>query len=114
MRFPVEERGPDVDDRIARDDALLHLGPDALLNRRDELARDHATDDLVDELETAARGQRLKVDVADGIFAMAAGLLDVPAHAGGLARDGLPKRNAQSDCLDGDAVPAREPVKQQI
>ena len=59
--------------------APFHLGPHALLHTRDELPRHRPADHLVDELESGARGQRLHLDVAHRILAVAAGLLDVPA-----------------------------------
>jgi hypothetical protein len=39
---------------IAGDGALLEDLPHALLDRRDEVARDHAADDGIDELEAGA------------------------------------------------------------
>ena len=79
MRLAVDERHADVDHRVAGADAALHLGAHALLDRGDELPRHRAADDLVDELEARARRQRLDLDVADGVLAVPAGLLDVPA-----------------------------------
>ena len=49
------------------------------LDRGDELARDRAAEDLVDELEVAAARQRLDLDLAVAELAVAAGLLLVPA-----------------------------------
>ena len=46
-----------VDDRVAEDAAVLHRLGDALLDRGDELPGDGAADDLVDELEAAARSR---------------------------------------------------------
>ena len=51
MRLAVGEGHPDVDDRVARGDAALHLRAHALLHRGDELPGHGAADDLVDELE---------------------------------------------------------------
>ena len=47
----------------------------ALLDRRDQVARDRAADDLVHELEPGPAGQRLDRQVADAEHALAAGLL---------------------------------------
>src|SRR4051812_27718790 len=74
----VDERHPDVDHRVAG----LHAGHqrllDALLDGRDELARNRAALDLRDEVEALAGG-RLDVDVDDAELARAAGLLDEAA-----------------------------------
>ncbi len=50
----VVEADPDVLDRIAGHDSLVHRLDDTLLDRRDEAVRDHAALDRVHELE--ARG----------------------------------------------------------
>ncbi len=81
VRLAVDQGDPQVDHRVAGDQAALHLGADALLDRRDVVVRHRAADDLVDELEAGAAGQRLDLDVADGVLAVPAGLLDVPAVA---------------------------------
>ena len=47
----------EVDDLVAGDLAALALGLDRVLDRRDELARDAAADDLVGELDARARGR---------------------------------------------------------
>ena len=52
---------------------------DALLDRRHELPRDRAAEDVVDELEVAAARQRLELHLAVAELAVAAGLLLVPA-----------------------------------
>ena len=49
-----EDLGLDVDDRVARDDALLQLLADPLLDGRDELVGDDAPLDRVDEVEALA------------------------------------------------------------
>ena len=49
-----EDLDLDVDDRVARDDPLLQLLADPLLDRRDELVGDHAPLDRVDEVEPLA------------------------------------------------------------
>ena len=40
VRLAVDQRHPQVHDRVAGGDALVHLGPQALLHRRDELTWD--------------------------------------------------------------------------
>src|SRR3954452_8306722 len=89
MVLAVDERHADVDDRVARADAVGQRLLDALLDRRDELDRHRAAADLRDEVEALAGG-RLDVDVDDAVLARAAGL----AHEAALdllggAADGL-------------------------
>ena len=86
VRLAVDEADPHVDQRSPRDDPLLGLGADPLLHRRDVVVGDRPTDDLVDELEAGALGQRLDLDRADGVLAVPAGLLDVPAETGAAVR----------------------------
>ena len=62
------------------------------LDRRDELPRDRAAEDVVDELEVAAARQRLDLDLAVAELAVAAGLLLVPAVRLGRRRDRLAVR----------------------
>src|SRR5207237_10785432 len=59
----------------------------------DELARDRAADDLVDELEAAAARERLDLDVGHGVLAVTAGLLHVAALGLSAGLDGLPVRD---------------------
>ena len=66
---------------------------DALLDGRDELPRNGAAEDVVDELEVAAARQRLHLDLAVAELAVAAGLLLVPAVRLGGRGDRLPVRN---------------------
>ena len=54
---------------------LLHRLVHALLDRGDELARDGAADDRVDELEAGAALERLDAQERDPELAVAAGLL---------------------------------------
>ena len=63
------------------DDTLLHLGPHPFFHRGDEGPRNHPAHGLVNKFEAGATFQRLDVDVADGVLAVASGLLDVPAVA---------------------------------
>ena len=55
--------------------AVLLVSSDALLDRGDELAGDHAADDRVDELEAGAALERLDAQRRDAELAVAAGLL---------------------------------------
>ena len=75
----VVERDAHVLHRIPRDVPLLHGFAHALLDRGDEVARDHPADDLVDELEAFAARQRLDLEPAIAELAAAAGLLLVLA-----------------------------------
>ena len=59
------------------------------VDRLDVLARDRATDDLVDELVARALLVRLGADDGVAVLALAAGLADEPAVALGRATDGL-------------------------
>ena len=85
---PVVERGLEVGQRIARDDALGGGLADALLDAREEALRDGAADDPLGELDAAVRVRlELQPDVAE--HPVAAGLLLVPAVDLGRAPDGL-------------------------
>ena len=64
VRLAVRQRRAYVDDGVARRGAVLHLCPDALLHRRDELLRDRAAVDLDRELEPGAGRQRLERHIA--------------------------------------------------
>ena len=75
----VEHRHAEIDHRIAGEVAARPRVLDALLDRRHELARDRAAEDVVDELEIGAARQRLDFDLAVAELAVAAGLLLVPA-----------------------------------
>ena len=75
----VVEHDAEVDDRIAGEVAAQPRFLDALLDGGNELPRDRAAEDLVDELELAAARQRLHADLAVAELAVAAGLLLVPA-----------------------------------
>ena len=84
--LPIHKLHPDVDDWIPRFDARLQRLFDAVLNGRDELARDGAADDLVLKLEAGAALQRLDVKLDDAELAAAAGLAhEAPLGVGGLS-----------------------------
>ena len=77
-----------------------------------------AADHLVDELEARALGQRLDLDVADRVLAVAAGLLDVaavpPRRGRRTSRAAAPagrpgRRRRRSGCAAGPAARRRAP-----
>ena len=80
MRLAAGERDPDVDHRVAGA-AAGQLRADPLLDARDELPGHDAADHPLGELEAGAAGERLDLDLADGVLPVATGLLDVPARA---------------------------------
>ena len=93
MERAVEDRRPEVDHRVAGEEAAHARVLDALLDGRDELPRDRAAEDVVHELEVAAARQRLDLDLAVAELAVAAGLLLVPAVRLGGRGDRLAVRN---------------------
>src|SRR5512142_1451596 len=82
-----------VDDRVAGLDAAIERFLHALLDGGDELARDGAAGDLVDELVAFAAGLRLDPQVTMAVLAAAARLLDVLAFGLGVLGDGLAVRD---------------------
>src|SRR5206468_5881266 len=62
---------------------------DSMVDRLDVLARDHAADDLVDELVAGALLGRLDPDDRVAVLALPTGLPDVPAATVGRAADRL-------------------------
>jgi hypothetical protein len=102
----IVERGADPDDRVARDDPLMHGLDDSLLHRRDEVPRHGAADDLVDELEGLAVLHRLEPHVDVPELAASSGLLLVPPLLAHRFPDGLPVRNAGLGGLDMHAEAA--------
>lgn len=111
MRLAVPQDDADVDERVAGGDAPGGLGADALLDGGDERAGDGAADDPVGEFDAGAGGQRLDVDLADGVLAVAAGLFDVAAASGGGSGEGLPQGDAVRDGVDLDPVVVAQPVQ---
>ena len=71
----VDQRGLDVDHRIAGEHALVDRLVDALLHRRDEFLRHPAALDAVDEF-VALAGLRLELQPDVAVLAAAARLLD--------------------------------------
>ena len=110
MRLAVEQGHPQVDHRVPEPAALLHLRPDALLDARDELTRDRATDHLVHELEPRALRQRLDLDRAHGVLTVAAGLLDVPAQPPGAGAEGLAQRHDEGHLVHVHPVALGQPL----
>lgn len=56
-------------------------------------------------------GQRLDVDLADGVLAVAAGLFDVAAASGGRPGERLAQGDTVGDGVDLDAVAGAQPVQ---
>src|SRR5262249_60343792 len=110
VRLAVDQVHPDVHDGEALLEAPLHLSPDALLDARDEVVRDCATDDLVDELEPGPARQRLDLAGADRLRAVPPGLLDVAAL--GLYRPGEGLAQGPLHRLGPPARPAPAPAGQ--
>src|SRR5690606_5793286 len=75
----VEQRDLDVDHGIAGQHAAAELLLDALVHRRDVLARNHAADDLVLEQVALARLLRLDLDPDVAELAAATALADEAA-----------------------------------
>ena len=75
MVLAVEAGDLHVDDREAERAAVLLGFGDALLDRGEEVPRDHAADDRVDELVAGAALLRLDAQPRDRELAVAAGLL---------------------------------------
>jgi len=101
VELAVVDHDADADDREADQGALGHRFFEALVAGRNELARNRATDGVVDELVLLDGIGRQRLDVADdaGELALAAGLLPVGVGEIGLARDGLAIRDLR---LAGD------------
>src|SRR5882757_2303419 len=89
----VEHGDLDVDHRVTGDHAVLHLLDHALFDGGDELARHHAADDAVDELEALAGFLRFQAQPAMAVLAAAAGL----AHELAFGLDHLADRLAVGD-----------------
>src|SRR3954469_2834581 len=70
----VDQRGAEVNQRVARQHAVVHRLLDALVDGRDVLSRDRAARDLIDELVAAAGAGRLEVEHDVAVLAATAGL----------------------------------------
>src|SRR5215204_4075232 len=97
-----------VHNRVACQSTLVHSFDDALLDRRDELAGDSATDDGVLELETRAAGERRDLYPRIPELAAAAGLLLVAPLGLGPAGDCLLERHLGCPGVHLDPIPARD------
>src|SRR5919204_40986 len=89
MRRPVEQADLDVDQWIAREDALLHGLADALLHRRPEILWDRSAEDLVFPDESGPAWHRRDLDHAMAVQACATRLLLVLLFRAGTACDRL-------------------------
>ena len=100
-----------IDHGVTGKHAVLHGLLDALVDGRDEAARDVATNDLVHEL-VAVAGVGLDAQPAVAKLSGTAGLLLVTALGGRNATDGLAVGDAQLDRMGGDAGAVLQAVKQ--
>src|SRR5262249_9392806 len=104
----VEQRHPEIDDRVPGKVAARPRVLDALLDGRNELPWDRAAEDVVDELEVGTARQRLHLDLAVAELPVAASLLLVtPVRLGG-GLDGLSVGNPRRLEVDVDAEPSLE------
>ena len=104
----VDQRDVKIDHREA-ERAVLERVDDALLDRRDIVARHHAAGDLFLEGEARAARHRLDVEHDIAVLAVAARLLLVPAALDDAFADGLAVADARLTPLDGDAVAVAQP-----
>ncbi len=111
MRLAVEQRDPDVDQRIPGGDPAGGLRPHALFHGRDELPGHRAAHHLVDELDARTARQRLDADLADRELAVPAGLFDMASAAGGRLTEGLPQRHLVRHRVDLHAVAGAQPLQ---
>ena len=100
----------DVDHRKSQRSALQMLAG-ARLDRRDELARHGAADDLVLELEALAARERADLDLDVAELAVPARLLLMAAVRVGALADRLPVGRARRVRLDLDIVLVLQPVE---
>ncbi len=100
----VVERDLEVHHRVAGEDPALHAVAHALLDRRDEVARDGAAEDVVDELEAAAARERLDAEPGVAVLAAPARLLLVLALHLGAALDRLLVGDARGQHVHVDVV----------
>src|SRR5262249_41826762 len=97
---------------MAAQDAACHAFDDSLLDRRNELARDHTPNDRVFELEPSAARHGLEIDVADAELTVAAGLLLLLAFdVRRLFRDRLTVGEARGAELRFDASPTLDALE---
>ena len=104
----VEHRHAEIHHGEAGEIAAHACFLDALFDGRNELSRNRAAEDVVDELEVRSARQRLHLDLAVAELPVAAGLLLVPAVRLRCSLDRLAVRNARRLQVDVDAEPALE------
>src|SRR5262249_60283567 len=97
-------------DWIADADPVRQPSADPLLHRRDELARNHAADDVVLELEPLAARQGGQLDPAVAVLAVTARLPLVLALRLRASPDGLLVRHLRRLQLHLDAELALQPL----
>src|SRR5579871_1267250 len=90
MLLAVEKGCAHVHHGITHEHALFHSLPDTFFDRGAVTMRDDATDDAVDELETAPPRQRFDLNPANAILPMAAALLNMTALSLGRLPNRLP------------------------
>ena len=110
MELAVDQGHLDVDHRVPADHAVDHRLDDALLDRRDELVRDRAAEDLALVDEPLTVGEGLDLDRADGVLAVTTALFHVPTGGGRLAADRFPEGDLRGAGDDVDAELALEPL----
>ena len=106
MRLAVDQGDPDVDDRVAGTPPRGPSGARTPFSTDGMNWRGTAPPTTLSTNSNPEPGrQRLDLDVAHGVLAVAAGLLDVPAVALRRAAEGLAQRHPQRHRVDLDAVP---------
>src|SRR5207245_7340605 len=110
----VDEHDAYALDRRPRELAVLHRFAYALVDRGTEALRDHAADDLVDELVALVALERLEDDLAVAELAAAAGLLLVPPLRGRLLTDRLEVRHTWLMQFDVDAEAPLQPLDRDL
>src|SRR5579883_1354182 len=105
----VVQSHPDIRHGEACQDAALERLPDTHFGRLDELARNPAARDVVDEFEAAA-GEWLDPNLHVTVLTVTAGLLDVATFAFGVLADGFAIRNLRLADVGADAEFAHHAV----
>src|SRR3546814_8425006 len=82
VRRLEKQRGPNIDHRIARNNAAGQRIDNAFFHGRDEVARHRATLDRIHELEARTRWQRFDFKHHVAVLAASARLLDEFSFAG--------------------------------
>ena len=88
---------------------MLEGVDDALLDRRDVIARHHAARDLLIERKSGAARQRLDVEHHIAELAVTAGLFLVAPALDDRLPDGLAVTDARRAAVNGDAEAVRQP-----